>query len=87
WDADLAIVDRVPAYQLIEVAEEEDTIKGVSEWLENNMLFLIFSGLAIVFGVILLVLIFVKPSDETLEDVDEKIISKRKEATDKNKKK
>lgn len=70
WDEDLAVVDRVPAYQLIEVAEEEDTIKGESEWLKNNLVSIILFGVAGVCAIAIVVLIFVKPSKETLEDVD-----------------
>ena len=73
WDAELAVVDRVPAYQLIEVAEEEDTIKGVSEWLENNLVSVILFSIAGVLAIAIVVLLLVKPSDETLEDVDKKV--------------
>lgn len=77
WDADLAAIDRVPAYQLIEVEEEEDSIKGISEWLENNLVSLILFGIGGVCGIAALVLFFVKPSDETLEDVDKKAAKKK----------
>lgn len=77
WDEDLSMIDRVPAYKLIEVSEETDTIKGVSEWLQNNLVSLILFGVAGVFAIALLVLIFVKPSNETLEDVDKKAKSKK----------
>ncbi len=72
WDAELSTIDRVPAYQLIEVEEEEDTIPGISEWLENNMLSIVLFGVAGVLLIALIVIWFVKPSDETLEDVDKK---------------
>lgn len=77
WDDELSMIDRVPAYKLIEVSEETDTIQGVSEWLQNNLVSLILFGVAGVFAIALLVLIFVKPSNETLEDVDKKAKSKK----------
>ncbi|MBQ7323478.1 MAG: hypothetical protein IJW96_02815 [Clostridia bacterium] len=73
WDEDLAVVDRVPAYQLIEVSEEKDTIKGVSEWLENNLVSVILFSISGVLLIAIIVLLFVKPSDETLADVDKKM--------------
>ncbi len=77
WDDELSMIDRVPAYKLIEVSEETDTIQGVSEWLQNNLVSLILFGVAGVFAIALLVLIFVKPSNETLEDVDKKAKNKK----------
>ncbi len=76
WDAELSLIDRVPAYQLIEVEEKEDTIPGISEWLENNMVSIILFGVAGVLAIAIVVLLFVKPSDETLEDVDKKAAKK-----------
>ncbi len=73
WDEDLPSLDRVPAYQLIEVAEEEDTIKGISAWLENNIVSVVLFCLAVAFAIAIVILwVFVKPSEETLEDVDKK---------------
>ena len=77
WDAELPTIDRVPAYKLVEVSEEEDTIKGVSEWLKNNMVSIILFGVAGVLAIAVVVLLFVKPSNETLEDVDKKAKSKK----------
>ncbi len=76
WDAELSLIDRVPAYQLIEVEEKEDTIPGVSKWLENNLVAIILYGVAGVLLIAIVVLLFVKPSDETLEDVDKKAAKK-----------
>lgn len=78
WDDELPTIDRVPAYKLIEVSEEKDTIKGVSEWLKNNLVSVILLGVAAVLLIVFLILWFVKPSDETLEDVDKKAKDKEK---------
>ena len=86
WDGELLYVDHAPAYQLIEVESEADVIKGETEWLKNNLVSVILFSVAAVMLILIIILLLVKPSDETLEDVDEKIISKRKEATDKHKK-
>ena len=73
WDEDLSLVDRVPAYQLIEVQDEKDVIKGASEWLENNLVSIILFSISGVLAIAIIVLLFVKPSKETLEDVDKKV--------------
>ncbi len=87
WDAAVpGSVNTVPAYQLIEVESEADVIKGETEWLKKNLVSVILFSVAAVMLILIIILLLVKPSDETLEDVDKKIISKRKEATDKHKK-
>ena len=48
----------------------------VSEWLKNNMVSIILFGVAGVLAIAVVVLLFVKPSNETLEDVDKKAKSK-----------
>lgn len=85
WDDEMLFVDHAPAYQLIEVASEADVIKGETEWLKNNLVSVILFSVAAVMLILIIILLLVKPSDETLEDIDEKVISKRKEATDKHK--
>ena len=87
WDTDMQYVDHVPAYKLVEVESAKDIIKGETEWLKNNIVSVILFSVAGLMLILIIILLLVKPSDETLEDVDEKVVSKRKEATDKNKKK
>ena len=86
WDGEMLFVDHVPAYQLVEVESEVDSIKGETEWLKNNLVSVILFSIAAVMLILIIILLLVKPSDETLEDVDKKVVSKRKEATDKHKK-
>lgn len=84
WDTEIP-VGHASAYQVIEVASEADVIKGETEWLKNNLVSVILFSVAAVMLILIIILLLVKPSDETLEDVDEKVVSKRKEATDKHK--
>ena len=86
WDADFAFVDHTPAYHLVEVESEADVIKGETEWLKNNLVSVILFSVAGLMLILIIILLLIKPSDETLEDLDEKVVSKRKAATDKNKK-
>ena len=86
WDADTLEPAHATAYQLVEVESEADVIKGETEWLKKNLVSVILFSVAAVMLILIIILLLVKPSDETLEDVDEKIVSKRKEATDKHKK-
>ena len=87
WDDEMMYVDHAPAYKLIEVEAEADVIKGETEWLKNNLISVILFSVAAVMLILIIILLLVKPSDETLEDIDEKAVSKRKAATDKHKKK
>ena len=72
WDDDTLGVDRVMAYQLIEVESEEDVIKGETNWLKNNLVSVILFSIAGVMLILIIVLLLIKPSNETLEDVEEK---------------
>ena len=86
WDTDMKYVDHAPAFKLVEVESAKDIIKGETEWLKNNIVSVILFAIAGVMLILIIILLLVKPSEETLEDVDEEIIAKRKQATDKNKK-
>jgi hypothetical protein len=87
WDTDMKYVDHVPAYQLVEVESAKDVIKGETEWLKNNLISVILFSVAALMLILIIILLLVKPSDETLEDIDEAVVAKRKQATDRNKKK
>ena len=86
WDDEMLFTEHAPAYQLVEVASEADVIKGETEWLKNNLVSVILFSIAAVMLILIIILLLVKPSDETLEDIDEKVVAKRKQATDKHKK-
>ena len=72
WDSELSFVDRVMAYQLVEVEAEEDVIRGETNWLKNNLVSVILFSIAGVMLILIIILLLVKPSEETLEDVEKK---------------
>lgn len=84
WDEDLARVDRTPAYKLIFVEAETDVIKGETQWLQNNLISVILFSVAALMLIAIIVLLLVKPSDETLADVDAKAAAKKKALEKKN---
>lgn len=75
---------RVTAYKVIEVSDKIDEIAGVNDWIENNLVSVILFAVAGVMLILIIVLLLIKPSDETLEDVSEKAA---KEKTKKKEKK
>ena len=79
-DADLSYVDRAAAYKLVEVDAEADSVKGETEWLKNNLVSVILFSVAGVMLILIIILLLIKPSDETLEDVDAKADKKKKNA-------
>jgi hypothetical protein len=87
WEEELKL-QRAAAYHVVLVDTKADTIKGESkvlEWIKNNVVSVVLFGVAAIMLILIIILLLVKPSDETLEDIDEKVVSKRKEATDKHK--
>ncbi len=72
---------RAGAYKLVVVESEADVIKGESKamaWVKNNVLSVVLFSIAGVMLIAIVVLLFVKPSDETLEDLDKKSVKKNK---------
>lgn len=68
-------------YKAISVTDKEDINPGESEWLKNNLVSVILFSIAGVMLILIIVLLFVKPSDETLEDVgNEKAAKKEKKS-------
>ncbi len=75
------LMQRAVGYKVVIVDFKKDVVKGDSEfsaWVKNNVVSVILFGVAAVLLVIIVVLLFVKPSDETLEDVDAKAERKAK---------
>lgn len=62
----------VGGYRVITVNATEDEIPGETQWLKNNIASVILFSIAGVMLVIICILSLVKPSDETLEDIDKK---------------
>lgn len=77
---------RATAYQLVVVESEADVIEGETQWLKNNMVSVILFSVAGVMLILIIILLLVKPSDETLEDVDVKAAKKTEKKTKKSKK-
>lgn len=75
-DSEIA-AHKTSAYKLITAKNEDDVIVGETEWLRNNVVSVVLFSIAGVLLIILLVLLMVKPSDETLDDVTEKAKAKK----------
>ena len=65
-------------YKVISVESKADVIKGQTDWLKNNITSVILFSIAGVMLIAIIVLLLVKPSDETLKDVDAKVKEKKK---------
>ena len=70
WEAELASSQRAAAYKVVVVESEADVIKGENDWLKNNVVSVILFSIAGVMAILIVILLLIKPSDETLEDVD-----------------
>ena len=77
YDEDLEQFSRVAAYKVIKAEQKADVIKGETEWLKNNLVSVILFSIAAVMLVLIVILLLIKPSDETLEDVDEQVGDKK----------
>lgn len=77
---------KVSAYKIIIAEDEVDVLPGEDDWLENNIVSVILFAVAGVMLVLIIVLLFVKTDNETLEDVDEKLAKDKKKKSKKAKK-
>ena len=68
------------AYMVVSIDQKNDVLPGESDWLKNNIASVILFSIAGVMLILIVVLLLIKPSDETLEDVDEKAKAKEKKA-------
>lgn len=79
---------RAAAFKIVVVESEADYLKGETEWLKNNIVSVVLFSIAGVMLILIIILLLVKPSDETLEDVDAKAaVKKEKVKKDKKSKK
>ena len=86
WEAELP-VQRAAAYQLVVVESEVDSIEGATlSWIKNNVVSVVLFGIAGLLLIAIIVLLLIKPSDETMEDVDVKAAKKAEKAAKKEKK-
>ena len=70
WESELAYSQRATAYKIVVVESKADVIKGENDWLKNNVVSVILFSIAGVMAILIVILLLIKPSDETLEDVD-----------------
>ena len=79
-------MERTVAYKVINAESEANIREGETEsWFETNIVSVILFAIAGVLLIIIIILLFVKPSDETLEDIDAKA-KKKAEKESKSKK-
>ena len=71
---------RAGAYKLIIVESKAYSVTGEDNWLEDNIVSVILFAIAGVMLILIVILLMVKPSDETLEDVDAKAEKKTKKS-------
>lgn len=67
-------------YMVINIEQKNDVLPGESDWLKNNIASVILFSIAGVMFILIIVVLLIKPSDETLEDVDDKAKEKEKKA-------
>lgn len=86
WEEELP-VQRAAAYKIVVVDSEVDSIRGTTlSWIKNNLVSVILFGIAGLMLIAIIVLLLIKPSDETMEDIDEKAAKKAEKAAKKDKK-
>lgn len=83
WEKELPM-QRAAGYKIVSVESKTDEIEGESNWLKNNLVSVILFSIAGVMLILIIILLLVKPSDETLEDVDKKVKAKKKETSEKD---
>ncbi len=66
----------VCGYKVITVDAEDDVLPGETDWLKNNVVSVILFGIAGLMLILIVVVLLIKPSDETLEDVEAKAAKK-----------
>ena len=72
---------RAAAYMVVVVESKTAVIEGddnFGEWIEQNLVSVILFAIAGVMLILIVILLLVKPSDETLEDVDAKAAKEKK---------
>ncbi len=81
YEDELANKYRATAYKVVVVGGEKEVVQGDSQfgtWVRNNVVSVVLFGVAGVMLIAIIILLFVKPSDETLEDVEAKAKAKTK---------
>lgn len=85
WEKELPS-QRVSAYKVVVVESKVDTIEGEGDsWLKNNVVSVVLFSVAGLMLILIVILLLIKPSDETMEDVDKKAEKKAEKAKKKDK--
>ena len=86
WESELPL-QRVAAYKVIVAETEADVLQGgnsiwdkLENFIETNTVSFVLFVIAGVMLILIIILLFIKPSDETLEDVDKKAAEKKAKA-------
>ena len=74
----------VCGYKVITVEAEDDVLPGETDWLKNNIVSVILFAIAGLMLILIVVVLLIKPSDETLEDVEAKAAKKANKNKDDN---
>lgn len=77
WEGLAASSTRAMAYRVVTVESKKAVISGENDWLKNNVVSVVLFAIAGVMLVMIIILLMIKPSDETLEDLDKKVVSKK----------
>ncbi len=75
-------ITRAAAYKVIVAETEADVYKegtDFGDWVKNNVVSVVLFAIAGVMLILIIILLFTKPADETLEDVDEKAKADKKD--------
>ncbi len=68
---------RAAAYKVVVVESETVTLAGETDWLENNKTSVILFSIAGVLLIAIIVLLMIKPSNESLDDIEAKAAAKK----------
>lgn len=85
WEQELPS-QRVAAYKVVVVESKVDSIEGEgNSWLKNNVVSVVLFSVAGLMLILIVILLLVKPSDETMEDIDKKAAKKAEKETKEDK--
>lgn len=79
WEGDRP-ESRAAAYKIVVVESKGYQVQGEDNWFEDNIVSVILFAIAGVMLILIVILLMVKPSDETLEDVEAKAAKKAKKS-------
>ncbi len=72
-------------YKVVTVEAEDDVLPGEDNWLENNVTSVVLFSIAGVMLILIVIVLLVKPSNESLEEVEAKAEAKKEKKAKKQK--